>query len=84
MVKAMDKMNQSMNGMKMTGDLDRDFIVMMIPHHDAAIDMAKIEMRDGHDPRVKEVAAGIFKGQTKDVADMVAWHKAWFGRPYQK
>ena len=82
MLNAMQEMNQSMNGMKMTGNQDHDFIMMMIPHHDAAIDMAKIELRDGRDPRVKKVAKGIFKGQTKDVKEMTAWHKAWFGRPY--
>lgn len=72
MLNAMEKMNASMDGMKMTGDQDHDFIRMMIPHHDAAIDMANIELRNGHDPRVKKVAKGVSDGRTKKVEEMTA------------
>lgn len=79
LIAAMQKMNQSMNGMKLTGNQDHDFIMMMIPHHEAAITMSQIELKYGTDPRVKKVAQGVIDGQSKDVKDMTAWHKAWFG-----
>lgn len=82
MIAAMQKMNQSMTGMKLNENQDHDFIMMMIPHHEAAITMAQIELKYGTDPRVKKVAQGIFDGQSKDVKEMTAWHKDWFGASY--
>lgn len=82
LIAAMQKMNQFMDGMKLTGSQDHDFIMMMIPHHEAAITMSQIELKYGTDPRVKKVAQGVIDGQTKDVKDMNAWHKAWFGDSY--
>ena len=82
MMDAMHKMNQSMNGMKLTGNQDHDFIMMMIPHHEAAITMSQVEMKYGADPRVKKVAEGVIKGQSKDVKDMTDWHKDWFCDKY--
>lgn len=82
MMDAMNKMNQSMNGMKLTGKQDHDFIMMMIPHHEAAIAMAQTEVQHGSDPRVKKVAQGVIDSQSKDVKEMKEWHKAWFGSPY--
>ena len=82
LIAAMQTMNQSMNGMKLTGNQDHDFIMMMIPHHEAAITMSQIELKYGTDPRVKKVAQGVIDGQTKDVHDMKSWHKDWFGDNY--
>ncbi len=79
MLAAMTKMSQSMKGMKLNGKQDHDFIIMMIPHHEAAIAMAEIELKHGSDPRVKKVAQGVFDGQSKDVRDMKKWYKEWFG-----
>lgn len=78
----MREMDRATARMKMTGNQDRDFIEMMIPHHEAAIAMARTEMRSGRDARVKTIAKGIFDGQSKDVRDMKGWYKAWYGRPY--
>lgn len=82
MLEDMRAMDRATAGMKMTGNQDRDFIEMMIPHHQAAIDMSAIEMRSGRDARVKKVAKGIFDGQSKDVREMKGWYKAWYGRAY--
>lgn len=82
MLNAMREMDAATSRMKMTGNQDRDFIEMMIPHHEAAIEMSRIEMRSGRDARVKKVAKGIFEGQSKDVKDMKTWYRAWYGRAY--
>lgn len=79
---AMRTMNQSMGGMKLNGDPDHDFIMMMIPHHEAAIAMSQAELKYGSDKRAKKVAQGVIEGQTKDIKDMRTWHKAWYGADY--
>jgi uncharacterized protein (DUF305 family) len=82
MLEDMREMDRATAKMRMTGNQDRDFIEMMIPHHEAAISMARTEMRSGRDARVKKVAKGIFDGQSKDVRDMKGWYKSWYGRAY--
>ena len=39
----------AMDGMEPTGDADADFLLMMIPHHQSAIDMARVELEQGDD-----------------------------------
>ena len=46
---------------------------MMIPHHQAAIDMAKIEVQSGKDPMLKKMAEKMIKDQEKEVADLKEW-----------
>ena len=82
MLEDMREMDRATGKMRMRGNQDRDFIEMMIPHHEAAISMARTEMRSGRDARVKKVAKGIFDGQSKDVRDMKGWYKSWYGRAY--
>lgn len=82
MMSAMSDMSKVMQGMRSTGNQDRDFITQMIPHHDSAIDMANAELRYGRDARVKKVARGIVKSQSKDITNMKKWHQAWFGVPF--
>lgn len=53
-----------------SGDPDRDFAAMMIPHHQGAIDMAKIELRFGHDERLRRLAQGIIVEQRQEIAMM--------------
>jgi uncharacterized protein (DUF305 family) len=59
--------------MPMTGDPDRDFVTMMIAHHQGAIDMAKVELRYGKDPELRELAEDIVDAQEKEIAQMKAW-----------
>jgi len=84
MMTAMHTMDQSMNGMHLTGNQDHDFIMMMIPHHEAAIAMSRTELAYGSDPKVKKIAQGIFDGQSQDVREMKIWYKAWFHDAYPK
>lgn len=56
-----------------TGNPDRDFLTMMIPHHQGAIDMAKIELEYGKDPQTRALAEAIVAAQEKEIAQMTAW-----------
>ena len=68
----MEKMNRDM-GAAMTGDADRDFVSMMIPHHQGAIDMAKVELQFGRDPMLRQMSEEIIKAQEAEIAEMKAW-----------
>jgi hypothetical protein len=52
------------------GNVDRDFIRMMIPHHQGAIDMALVLLKYGHDERLKRLAQSIIIEQGQEVAYM--------------
>lgn len=53
-----------------TGDPDRDFAAMMIPHHQGAIDMAKAELEYGKDPVLRRLAQGIIVEQQQEIEVM--------------
>jgi uncharacterized protein (DUF305 family) len=74
-MKAMQGMHQGMMSMKPTGDADKDFVMMMIPHHQAAVDMAKVELKHGKDPKIRKMAEDIIKSQKKEIAEMKAWQE---------
>jgi hypothetical protein len=65
-------MTSMMSGMTITptGDGDRDFVHMMIPHHQGAIDMAMAVLRYGHNPVVRRLAQEIVVTQQEDIAAM--------------
>jgi uncharacterized protein (DUF305 family) len=53
-----------------TGDADRDFAVMMIAHHQGAIDMAQAELRHGRNEQLRRIAQEIVVDQTQEIAAM--------------
>jgi uncharacterized protein (DUF305 family) len=64
-----------MSGMKArsTGHADQGFAILMIPHHQAAIDMAKVELQYGTDPEIRRLATDIVAAQEKEIAQMKDW-----------
>jgi uncharacterized protein (DUF305 family) len=72
-MKAMQGMDQSMQTMKPTGDPSMDFVMMMKPHHQAAVDMAEAYLKYGKDPRLTKMAQDIIKSQKEEINEMNAW-----------
>jgi uncharacterized protein (DUF305 family) len=66
---AMAKMMNDM-AVKPTGDIDRDFVAMMVPHHQGAIDMALAVLRHGHNEQIKRLAQEIIVTQQQEIAAM--------------
>jgi hypothetical protein len=65
-------MNKMMSGMviKPTGDADRDFVAMMSPHHQGAIEMAQAVLRNGHNQRIRRLAQEIIVTQQQEIVAM--------------
>jgi hypothetical protein len=55
---------------KPTGDVDRDFVAMMVPHHQGAIDMAKAELKYGHNEQLRRLAQEIVVTQQQEIPAM--------------
>lgn len=69
-----EKMHRDM-AIEFSGDADVDFVRGMIPHHQGAVDMAKIVMTFGKDPEVRKLAGEIVKSQEAEIAFMREWLK---------
>jgi uncharacterized protein (DUF305 family) len=72
-------MSKMMAGMaaKPSGDVDVDFVNMMEPHHRGAVDMAVLELRYGHNERLRRIAQGIVVEQSQEIDAM----RMALGRP---
>ena len=62
--------NDKMSAMKMTGNADVDFAMMMRMHHQGAIDMAQSELRDGKAPEMRKMAKDIIAAQKKEITQL--------------
>ncbi|AYG65308.1 MULTISPECIES: DUF305 domain-containing protein [unclassified Rhizobium] len=71
---AMGKMHKDMM-IHYSGDADADFVRGMIPHHQGAIDMAKIELKYSKDPELRKLAQGVITAQEAEIKEMKAWLK---------
>lgn len=71
---ANDRMHKEMT-ITFSGNADVDFVKGMIPHHQGAIDMAKVVLEHGKDPGIRRLARGIIKAQNTEIAQMRAWLK---------
>lgn len=67
-----DAMARMMDAMtvKPTGDIDKDFVAMMVPHHQGAIDMARAVLRYGHNEQIRRLAQEIIVTQQQEIVAM--------------
>ncbi len=69
---AMSKMMMAMN-QPLTSNPDIDFAQGMLPHHEGAVDMARVELTYGHDPVMRQLARQIIASQTREEGLMRQW-----------
>ncbi|WP_229456870.1 DUF305 domain-containing protein [Massilia sp. KIM] len=84
MADAMAVMDEGMRRAPMNGRAEHDFITMMIPHHQGAIDMAKAVLLHTQDPALRNLALGIIAEQQNEINLMRAWlaqHSQTKGQP---
>lgn len=73
--RSMQTMHESMSSLESAGNDDEDFVRMMLPHHQAAIDMAKAELTHGQDPQMRRLAQEIIADQESEIELMKLWLK---------
>ena len=69
---ANEKMHKDM-GVALSGDADRDFAQSMIPHHQGAIDMAKVLKGKSKDPEIRKLAEAVVSAQEGEIALLKEW-----------
>ena len=67
MMRSMDKMHGTMNEAQVTGNLDRDFVTLMVPHHQSAVEMARTYLETGRDPRLRKLAQSVIISQQAEI-----------------
>src|SRR5690348_15103324 len=72
---SMHKMHAAMSAIERSGDADVDFVRLMLPHHQAAIDMAKTQLLYGKDPQMRRLAQEIITDQQLEIELMRRWLK---------
>lgn len=69
----MEKMDAKMKTMPMTGNTDKDFVMMMIPHHESAVTMAEDQLSHGKNLALKKMAQKIIEDQSKEIIQFQTW-----------
>ena len=69
----MARMMDGMHRAPASGEPDRDFVTMMIPHHQGAVDMARALLAHSDDPELRNLAQSILVEQANEIALMRAW-----------
>jgi uncharacterized protein (DUF305 family) len=72
-------MSMNMHDLHGAKPFDRRFIDLMIPHHQGAIRMARAERAKGRHARLRRIARAIITDQAREIRQMNAWRKAWYG-----
>jgi len=75
LIASMDKMHMAMTTVAPSGNSDVDFVRLMLPHHQAAIDMAKIQLLYGKDSQMRRLAQEIITDQQLEIELMQRWLK---------
>jgi len=72
---SMEKMHVAMGSIEPSGGSDVDFVRLMLPHHQAAIDMARTQLIHGKDPQIRRLAQEIITDQQSEIELMQLWLK---------
>lgn len=75
LVGSMHVMHAAMGSVRPSGNTDVDFVKLMLPHHQAAIDMAKTQLLYGQDPQMRRLAQEIITDQQSEIELMQLWLK---------
>lgn len=67
------EMNGIMNSVKLSGNIDKDFVILMISHHESEIKIAKNELSSGIHNKLKEIANKIVSDQTREIVSLTNW-----------
>jgi hypothetical protein len=74
MVGAMHRMHETTNRLPMSGDIDRDFVALMIPHHQSAVEMAQTYLKHGQDPALRRLSENVIASQEAEIRQMRRRH----------
>jgi len=74
---SMTRMHAAMSSTRPSADADTDFVALMLPHHQAAIDMAKIELTFGKDEQLRRLAQEIVTDQESEIQLMKLWRQQY-------
>ena len=66
-------MHAKMKTLPMSGNTDKDFVMMMIPHHESAITMAEDQLSHGKNLALKKMAQKIIEDQSKEIIQFQTW-----------
>lgn len=73
LIASMHRMHAATASLESSGDSDIDFVKVMLPHHEAALDMAKTELLYGKDPQMRRLAEEIITDQKSEMDLMRLW-----------
>ena len=75
LIASMEQMHMAMGAVQRSGNSDVDFVRLMLPHHQAAIDMAKTQLLHGKDAQMRRLAQEIITDQQSEIELMQRWLK---------
>jgi hypothetical protein len=75
LIGSMLKMHDDMSAIERTGNADADFVRLMLPHHQAAVDMARVQLLSGRNPQMRRLAQEIIADQQLEIQLMQLWLK---------
>jgi len=77
LTESMGRMRAAMSSAKPSADADTDFVALMCSHHQAAIEMARIELTFGNDPQLRRLAQEIVTDQESEIQLMKLWRQQY-------
>lgn len=66
----MHRMHEAADKAPMTGDIDRNFVALMVPHHQSAVEMARVYLQHGKDPELRRLSENIIASQEAEIRQM--------------